>query len=487
MKKTALLLGFLTACGSGEISGRLADPAGPTGSTTHGLFNADALSAYSVRERAYVMGHAYGVFLYSQTLPAFVQAAGYEYRPGFSSQNAKVPYVFDEVVVPASERPTVLIDENTRAEAWALLEDFPNDECYLSEWGETRCPKQDPVPTAPDLSTSDPSVPSDSGNAPDPSSVPDLPGTDVPPGADVPGSDDPAADTTPGEDEPEPTSRWRPRDPSDGEDDGPGSPRLDDDCESFLDPAAMDARVIGRGTDPEEALGEAMPDADAAANVETFMAALTASLNVEDMDEETDESEPEEVKPDVREAGLCRHSPIVLDLLGDGVQAGEPEVPFDLRETGEKVLTAWPSKDDALLVLDRNSDGKITNGGELFGTSKKGASRHADGFAALSELDTNHDGSIDARDGAFGELALWRDSNRDGVTGKAELTSLTANGIESLGLTSTRRTDVDRSGNLLSLTSTFQRKTPSGHIEIGQSVDVWFRIRALPITVAARD
>lgn len=85
---------------------------------------------------------------------------------------------------------------------------------------------------------------------------------------------------------------------------------------------------------------------------------------------------------------------------------------------GDAVRTAWPTAATPWLAMDRNGDGVIDAGAELFGPQAK------NGFEALAELDDNHDGMIDARDAAFGSLVLWADRNADRKSTPDELTAL---------------------------------------------------------------
>ena len=65
------------------------------------------------------------------------------------------------------------------------------------------------------------------------------------------------------------------------------------------------------------------------------------------------------------------YDPLVLDLDGDGVELISENnwngVLFDFNGNGIKTATQWVSSDDGLLVWDRNKNGKIDNGSELFG------------------------------------------------------------------------------------------------------------------------
>ena len=98
-------------------------------------------------------------------------------------------------------------------------------------------------------------------------------------------------------------------------------------------------------------------------------------------------------------------TPIILDLDGNGVQtmSYSSGVKFDLFAQGQEVQTGWVSSGDGLLVLDRNHDGQINDGSELFGSSTTLASgaKAEDGYQALSELDSNLDGVISQEDEGF--------------------------------------------------------------------------------------
>jgi hypothetical protein len=82
---------------------------------------------------------------------------------------------------------------------------------------------------------------------------------------------------------------------------------------------------------------------------------------------------------------------------------------------GDPVATDWPTAATPWIALDRDHDGAISSGAELFGgntvlPSGKTA-RH--GFEALAALDANHDRRLDAADPAFADLLLWSDVDGD--------------------------------------------------------------------------
>jgi hypothetical protein len=169
----------------------------------------------------------------------------------------------------------------------------------------------------------------------------------------------------------------------------------------------------------------------------------------------------------------CKGSPLVLDLAGDGIRPTDRAggVRFDLLGLGPQ-RTAWVRGDDALLALDRDGNGRIDGGAELFGEATAGLP-HADGFQALARLDANRDGVVDGRDPLFARLLLWSDRNGDDRSDAGELATLAARGIRSLGLGATRRELHDPHGNDLGLQGSFTRSDGSA----GLMVDVYFVAR----------
>ena len=150
-----------------------------------------------------------------------------------------------------------------------------------------------------------------------------------------------------------------------------------------------------------------------------------------------------------------RYSPLVLDLKGDGFAytSVEDGVIFDLNKDGVAERTAWTSPqtefDNAFLILDKNKNGQVDNGGELFGDQNG----EENGFKELAKYDANGDKVINNKDAIYQELRLWADMNKNAkIDYNADGTSKELKTLEEAGVTEISvdfQKLVDKKGNVL--------------------------------------
>lgn len=131
--------------------------------------------------------------------------------------------------------------------------------------------------------------------------------------------------------------------------------------------------------------------------------------------------------------------PLVIDLDGDGVELTGVErgASFDIDADGTPDRVSVPTGGDAFLALDRDGDGRITSGAELFG-DLTGAT---DGFRDLARFDLNLDGRITPRDPVFDDLLLFRPHGTN--------STLAREGIDSLNIGRTGRPRTLPTGDIL--------------------------------------
>ncbi|MHB0985580.1 MAG: Ig-like domain-containing protein [Sulfuricella sp.] len=123
---------------------------------------------------------------------------------------------------------------------------------------------------------------------------------------------------------------------------------------------------------------------------------------------------------------------VALDLNGDGVQTtgAARTVAFDVDDSGFMKNTAWLNNNDGFLFLDRNLNGSIDSGRELFSNSIVDLS--ARGLAGMRWIDSNYDGKLTTADPVWNELKIWQDANGDGQADAGEVKGLSDLGITAL-------------------------------------------------------
>ena len=174
-----------------------------------------------------------------------------------------------------------------------------------------------------------------------------------------------------------------------------------------------------------------------------------------------------------------RRDPLTFDLDGDGLETigvAQSGVLFDHDGDGIREGTGWVLSDDGFLVLDRNGNGTIDSGKELFGDSTplSVGGNAADGFTALLQEDTNQDGVVNSTDARWNDLRVWRDLNQDGVSQTGELLTLADLGIVSINVAAAEHSQVLPDGNRIAdLGSYTKADGSSGTVgDIGQMVDI---------------
>jgi hypothetical protein len=168
---------------------------------------------------------------------------------------------------------------------------------------------------------------------------------------------------------------------------------------------------------------------------------------------------PVECDPDDPTSCPCTpsNSPIIIDLTGSGFALTDAAhgVLFDIANTGTPIQIAWTANtNNAWLVLDRDGNGQITSGAEMFGNfTNQNTIPHPNGFNALALYDDpmnggNGDGIIDSRDQIFSRLRLWVDANHDGICQPGELHTLPDLGVYAISLDYTESGRTDQFGNV---------------------------------------
>lgn len=194
--------------------------------------------------------------------------------------------------------------------------------------------------------------------------------------------------------------------------------------------------------------------------------------------DETGETGETEAEPEP-EGGEESITPIVLAFAGESVKFNTAvTASFDLTGT-MSVVTDWPTSTTPWLALDRNGNGKIDDGGELFGSATLLASGEAaaNGFVALRELDSNLDGRVDAADEQWDRILVWSDVNSDRVSTVNELRTAAQREVVAIELGYTVEHRCDARGNCEVERAGFVYRDGGGRELRGAAIDVHLRLR----------
>ena len=142
---------------------------------------------------------------------------------------------------------------------------------------------------------------------------------------------------------------------------------------------------------------------------------------------------------------------------------------FQLAEYPTRTYWVEPGAPGRFLALDKNKNGFIDNGGELFG-DHHGA---RNGFESLAQFDSNQDGKIDLKDPVFSKLLLWQDRNGDGQSSPEELVSAAKYGVISFNLS--YKNAIQHFGKRASYKQASNYKfKKNGKVKTGDLLDIWF-------------
>lgn len=186
--------------------------------------------------------------------------------------------------------------------------------------------------------------------------------------------------------------------------------------------------------------------------------------------------------------------PLAIDLDADGIETqplGNSPITFDHNADGVRTGTGWLSADDAWLVLDRNGNGLVDSGRELFGmdTLKANNQYATSGLDALRDLDSTPDGVFNAQDAAFNQVRLWQDLNQNGVSDNGELFSLADKGITAIALAGTVVNRAQGNGNTVLTTASVARSdgstTTAADLQLAHNPFYRSFTREVPATEAA--
>ncbi|HCI14711.1 MAG TPA: hypothetical protein DFK12_12415 [Gallionellaceae bacterium] len=132
----------------------------------------------------------------------------------------------------------------------------------------------------------------------------------------------------------------------------------------------------------------------------------------------------QETNVSIREGDGVKKDPLVINFAGTAAQLTDTKFAFDLDSDGKTDQMSFVSAGSGFLALDKNANGVIDNGSELFGTQS------GNGFADLAAYDSDGNQWIDENDAVYSKLRVW---SKD-ADGKDQLSTLAQRNVGALYL-----------------------------------------------------
>jgi hypothetical protein len=132
----------------------------------------------------------------------------------------------------------------------------------------------------------------------------------------------------------------------------------------------------------------------------------------------------QETNVSIREGDGVKKDPLVINFAGTAAQLTDTKFAFDLDSDGKTDQMSFVSAGSGFLALDKNANGVIDNGSELFGTQS------GNGFAELAAYDSDGNQWIDENDAVYSKLRVW---SKD-ADGKDQLSTLAQRNVGALYL-----------------------------------------------------
>lgn len=132
----------------------------------------------------------------------------------------------------------------------------------------------------------------------------------------------------------------------------------------------------------------------------------------------------QETNVSVRAGDGVKKDPLVINFAGTAAQLTDTKFAFDLDSNGKAEQVSFVGSGSGFLALDKNANGVIDNGSELFGTQS------GNGFADLAAYDSDGNQWIDENDAVYSKLQIW---SKD-AAGKDLLSTLAQRNVGALYL-----------------------------------------------------